>query len=560
MQILSDALIYPGRIAVCCVLGALLLAAACERREEAPAIDARDVAHAEALAGLNFEPDERRLMLEDLGEQARAYAALRGVELANGLDPAFEFRPAAIAGLPERAAGAPQWPPVRAALPGERADLAFYGLRELGYLLRTRQISSVELTRFFLQRLKRHDPRLRAVITYTEDLALAQARRADAEIAAGRYRGPLHGIPYGVKDLFAVRGYPTTWGAEPYRDQMIDDTATVVRRLEEAGAVLVAKLSLGALAWGDVWFGGQTRNPWNTEQGASGSSAGSAAAVSAGLLPFAIGTETWGSIISPAQRTGIVGLRPSYGRVSRAGAMALAWTMDKPGPLCRRAEDCALVLDAIRGADGRDATVIEAPFAYRARQDLRGLRIGYLQADFAKDYPGRALDRASLEQLRALGAELVPLELPGLPAEALSIILSAEAAAAFDRLTRSKRDDLLVRQGRDAWPNVFRAARFIPAVEYIQAMRVRRLLVGRVSGMARGVDAWVAPATRGDNLLVTNLTGHPCIVVPNGFVAADSPHGISFCGRLYDEATIVAIAQVYQDALGLDLRPPEFRR
>ena len=412
---------------------------------------------------------------------------------------------------------------------------------------------------------------------------LGRELEADAEIRAGRYRGPLHGIPYGAKDLLAVEGTRTTWGAEPYRTQTIDATATVVRKLTDAGAVLVAKLTLGALAWGDVWYGGMTRNPWRPEQGSSGSSAGPASAVSAGLVPFAIGTETWGSIVSPSARCGVTGLRPTFGRVSRAGAMALSWSMDKIGPICRSVEDCAVVFETIRGADGLDQSVYEAPFAYRPDVDLRGLRIGYLTELFGeKDVDdadsdgeagdedpraaaGRALDRATLATLRALGAELIPVGnhdtarvrwIGDVPVSSLSFVLTAEAAAAFDALTLSDRDELLVRQIRWAWPNVFRASRFIPAVEYIQANRARYLLVQQMSRVMQEIDVYVAPSFGGDNLLLTNLTGHPCVVVPNGFVEPDQPHSISFIGDLFDEATVLAVAKAYQDATDFHRQQP----
>jgi Asp-tRNA(Asn)/Glu-tRNA(Gln) amidotransferase A subunit family amidase len=397
------------------------------------------------------------------------------------------------------------------------------------------------------------------VITLTEDLALEQAARADAEIAAGKYRGPLHGIPYGAKDLLAVPGYRTTWGAAPYQEQRIDDTATVVRKLEEAGAVLVAKLTLGALAWGDVWYGGQTRNPWNLEQGSSGSSAGSAAAVSAGLVPFALGTETWGSIVSPCTRVGVTGLRPTFGRVSRAGAMALSWSMDKIGPICRSVEDCAMVFEAIRGSDGLDQAVVDAPFPYEPNVDLTALRIGYTEALFAEEYEGRELDLAALDVLRGLGIDLLPIDLPAYPVADLAFILSAEAAAAFDALTRSGDDDLMVRQVRHAWPNVFRASRLIPAVEYLQANRVRYLVIQAMAKLMSQVDVYVAPSFGGDNLLLTNLTGHPCVVVPNGLREPNAPHSISFIGDLFDEAAVLAVAKAYQDATNFHRQhPPGF--
>jgi len=372
---------------------------------------------------------------------------------------------------------------------------------------------------------------------------------------SGIDRGPLHGIPYGAKDLLATKGIRTTWGAVPFREQVFQEDATVVGKLADAGAVLVAKLSVGALAWGDVWFGGKTRNPWNLDQGSSGSSAGSASATAAGLVAFSIGTETWGSIVSPSNRCGVTGLRPTFGRVSRHGIMALAWSMDKIGPICRTVEDCALVFDAIRGPDGKDQSVVEASFPYDPGLSLEGLRIGYLKNDIDSS-ENREKNQAVVDALERLGARVVPLELPRYPVDALSIILTAEAGAAFDELTRSGRDDLLVRQIEDAWPNVFRRSRFIPAVEYIQANRVRTLLIREMASLLNSVDLYVAPSFEGENLLLTNLTGHPCVVLPNGFNEDGSPTSITIVGRLYDEARLLAVSKAYQDATGFHLQHP----
>jgi Asp-tRNA(Asn)/Glu-tRNA(Gln) amidotransferase A subunit family amidase len=407
----------------------------------------------------------------------------------------------------------------------------------------------------YLERLKKYGSKLECVITLTEELALQQAKRADAEIAAGKYRGLLHGIPYGAKDLLATKGYPTTWGAAPYKEQVINEDATVIKRLEEAGAVLVAKLTMGALAWGDVWYGGKTRNPWNLEQGSSGSSAGSASATSAGLVAFAIGTETWGSIVSPSTRCGVTGLRPTYGRVSRSGAMALSWSMDKIGPICRSVEDCAIVFNAIYGPDGKDQTLYDLPFNYETGVDISTLRIGYLKEAFEKDTTNTAFNERALETLSLMGIKLIPLELPQLPVYDISFILSAESAAAFDELTRSNRDDLLVRQIKNAWPNVFRQSRFIPAVEYINANRIRYLMIQEMAKIMERIDVYVTPSF-GENLLLTNLTGHPCVVVPNGFNEKGSPVSISFIGKLFGEAEALALAKKYQDATGFHLKHP----
>jgi Asp-tRNA(Asn)/Glu-tRNA(Gln) amidotransferase A subunit family amidase len=540
-------------------LALLLLIAANPEVEKSP-ITPDVVKSAEEIVGLDFTPAERDSMIDDLVENLKSYEKIRELSIANSIPPAlcFDPRPAGWRD-PVKRSRFELSRPGRTALPERRDDLAFYSVRDLGELLRRRKITSTELTKFYLARLKQYGPKLECVVTLTEDLALRQAKRADEEIAAGHYRGPLHGIPYGAKDLFAVKGYKTTWGAEPYKDQVIDEDAAVIRRLDDAGAVLVAKLTLGALAWGDVWFGGMTRSPWNLEEGSSGSSAGSAAATAAGLVPFAIGTETWGSIVSPSTRCGTTGLRPTYGRVSRAGAMALSWSMDKIGPICRTVEDCAIVFNAIYGPDGVDPSVLDLPFEYRPSADLRKLHIGYTKALFDKEDKTKEQDAATLAVLEKLGAKLIPIELPELPVGSLAFILTAEAAAAFDELTRSNRDDLLVRQVKDAWPNVFRSSRLIPAVEYIQANRARYMVIQEMGKIMSGIDVYVAPSFGGDNLLLTNLTGHPCVVLPNGFDPEGHPVSITFVGRLYDEGTLLAVAKAYQDATGFqDRHPPMF--
>lgn len=511
---------------------------------------------AEGVAGLAFTAAEREMLVQDLNNALRSLAALRTIPLPNEVPPAVSFRPLAGALPPDGAAPArPRPGPVRA--PGGEADLAFRSVAELSELIRTRQVTSEQLVTLSLARLRRLDPELHCVVTLTEERALRQAREADAEIAAGRWRGPLHGIPWGAKDLLAVPGYPTTWGSPIYREQHLDTTATVVERLDAAGAVLVAKLSLGELAMGDVWYGGTTRNPWNLEQGSSGSSAGSASAVAAGLVPFAIGSETLGSIVSPSTRCGVTGLRPTFGAVSRHGAMALSWSMDKLGPLCRSAEDCALVYDAIRGPDGRDPSVASAPFAWQPDQSLRDLRVGMLSAAFAAERAGKAFDDATLDVLRGVGVTPRPVEAPtDLPVNALRIILSAEAAAAFDEVTRDNLDDRMVRQVRGAWPNAFRAARFITAVDYIQANRARTLLMQQVDAALADLDVLVTPSFGGNILLITNLTGHPCVVVPNGFTESGAPVSISFIGRLHGEAAALRLAMAFQDATDFHRRHP----
>jgi Asp-tRNA(Asn)/Glu-tRNA(Gln) amidotransferase A subunit family amidase len=520
------------------------------------AITPAAVDSAATLIGLVFTAAERDSMLEGLSGQRSDYALIRSVSLPNSLAPALLFDPRPSGFLaPLVLGGIIQSPALE--LPTDSNGLAFATVGQLGELIRSRRISSAKLTAFYLRRLKQFGPRLECTVTLTEELAMEQARQADEELSRGIYRGPLHGIPYGLKDLFATRGIRTTWGSVPFQDQMIDEDAAVVRRLREAGAVLLAKLSVGELAWGDVWFGGKTRNPWNLDQGSSGSSAGSAATTAAGLVAFAIGTETWGSIVSPSTRCGTTGLRPTFGRVSRQGAMTLSWTMDKVGPICRCVEDCALVFAAISGADPGDPSTVDYPFSYAPRPSLEGIRIGYLTDDIDSS-DNREHDRATLEVLEALGARLVPIRLPSMPIEPLSVILSAEAAAAFDELTRSGQDDLMVRQVKNAWPNVFRIARFIPAVEYLQAMRIRRLLIEEMQALMSTVDVYVAPSLSGDNLLLTNLTGHPCVVIPNGFTEEGTPTSISFIGQLYDEGRLLAVAKACQDATDYHRRRPPF--
>jgi Asp-tRNA(Asn)/Glu-tRNA(Gln) amidotransferase A subunit family amidase len=514
------------------------------------------IAAAEVVLGLSFTAPEREMMVQDLNGAVRSLVNLRAVGLPNEVAPALIFH--LEAPPPSREPPVPAQPRARqVARPATDAGLAFSTVAELSALVRTRQVTSLELTQLSLNRLREHDKALKCVVTRTEERALAQARAADAEIAAGRWRGPLHGIPWGAKDLLAVPGYPTTWGSPIYKDQLLDQTATVVERLDAAGAVLVAKLSLGELAQGDVWHGGTTRNPWNLEQGSSGSSAGPASATAAGLVPFSIGSETLGSIVSPSTHCGVTGLRPTFGAVSRAGAMALSWSMDKLGPMCRSVEDCALVFDAIRGPDGKDLTVRPAPFTWAPDRPLSEIRVGMLEAAFAPERSAKPYDDATLAVLRQRGLVLTPVTGPSeLPVAALRIILSAEAAAAFDDLTRENLDDLMVRQQRGAWPNIFRAARFISAVDYIQANRVRTLLMRQMDEAMRNVDVMVAPTSGGNMLLITNLTGHPTVVLPNGFTEQGTPVSITFIGQPFGEAELLRVAMAYQDATDFHRRHP----
>ncbi len=517
------------------------------------------VTQAEKVIGLEFTESEKDSILDDLNANLDLYKEMRTVNIKNSIPPAIIFDPMPLGMIVDSVQRPLNYSPTgEVVMPKNIEDLAFYSVHDLGELIRTRQVTSRQLTELALERLKKYDPDLHCVITLTKELALMQADKADQEIEQGIYRGPLHGIPYGAKDLFTVQGYKTTWGAMPYKEQIINEDATVIQKLEDAGAVLVAKLSLGALAWGDVWYGDTTRNPWDLSQGSSGSSAGSAAAVSAGLVPFALGTETWGSIVSPSTRCGDTGLRPTFGRVSRTGAMALSWSMDKIGPICRTVEDCAIVFDAIRGPDGIDQTVVDLPFNYDYDIDITKLRVGYLKDDFERDTVFTKQNQATLDKLREMGVELIPIELPDMPIDPMQIILSAEAAAAFDELTRSNRDSLMVRQIKNAWPNVFRSSRFIPAVEYIQANRLRYILIQKMADLMENIDIYVAPSFEGNNLLLTNLSGHPCVVLPNGFDEDEHPTSITFIGQLYDEGRLLAFAKRYQDVTDFNLQHPAY--
>ncbi|MBS0012036.1 MAG: amidase [Bacteroidales bacterium] len=516
---------------------------------------------AENLIGLQFDTAEHRQMQGFLRRNFQRYEQMRQYSLDNTVAPALFFSPLVN---PDQKPGQDYDNPVELTAverPGSDEELAFMTVSQLSQLIRNGDLSSTELTRIYLDRLRKYGDSLYCIASITENLALEQAQRADREIAEGKYRGPLHGIPYGVKDLFAVEGYKTSWGARPYENQVLDHTATVVGKLEEAGAVLVAKLSMGALAMGDIWFGGTSRNPWNPEQGSSGSSAGSASATAAGLVAFSLGTETLGSIVSPSTRCGVTGLRPTFGRVSRAGAMALSWSMDKIGPICRSADDCALVFNVIRGPDNIDRTVIDMPFNYNYTTDIKKLKIAYLKNEFRGKYDNQANDLAVLTVFNKMGVDLIPIEMTfeGIPLNSLRIILYAEAAAAFDELTRSGLDSLLTAQEDWSWPNTFRSARFIPAVEYIQANRYRTLLMEQMEQLMKDYDVVISPSFRGNQLLVTNLTGHPCVVVPNGFNEENSPASICFIGKLFDEASILLAARKYQEATGFDeMHPPLF--
>jgi Asp-tRNA(Asn)/Glu-tRNA(Gln) amidotransferase A subunit family amidase len=570
-----------------------------------PKITPEMIDAAAVLAGIGpFTAEQKQMMLDGLIDNNGSIKAIRKLKISNSVAPAYVFHPLpASASQPSGNRNEFSFVPIGIVpdAPARIGDLAFATVAELSGLLRERKITSLALTQMYLDRLKRFDSKLHFLTNLTEERALAQAKAADAEIAAGKYRGPLHGIPWGAKDLLAVKGYPTTWGAGGFEHQVIDEDATVVERLDAAGAILVAKLTLGALAMGDVWYGGRTRNPWNPEQGSSGSSAGPASAVAAGCVGFAIGSETLGSISSPSTRCGTTGLRPTFGFVPRTGAMALCWTMDKLGPIARSAEDCALVLAAIAGPDGKDTSAAHAESNWSGG-DWRALRIGYLKSEFdpvpalklneppANETPEKKKERekhnaeqtaaharrvydqrydiAALDKLRGMGIHLVPVELPNLPYGAMTPLLTAEAAAAFDDLTRSGHDSLLTAQGEEDWPNQFRIARFYPAVEYIQANRGRTLAVQQVSALFNQVDIIVTPTT-GKQLVATNLTGHPALIVPNGLRGDDAPKppkiddgdnddiggpgtpvSLTFLAGHYRDADLAAFGRAYQQATG----------
>ncbi len=526
-------------------------------------LNKRQVKSAEKIIGINFNDSERDSLIDVLEIALEDFKIIRDVDISNSISPKIIFDPRPVNFSIDLNQVDIDWEiPENINLPENKDELAFYTVSELASLLKNKKITSSELTKFYIDRLKKYGDTLECVISITEELALKQAQKADDEIAKGIYRGPLHGIPYGVKDLLAVEGYKTTWGAAPYKNQNIDYTARVVKKLEEVGAVLIAKLTMGALAMGDVWYDGVTKNPWDLNQGSSGSSAGSASATSAGLVAFAIGTETWGSIVSPATRCGVTGLRPTFGRVSRDGAMALSWTMDKIGPICRSAYDCAMVFDVIRGKDKNDQSTVDYPFNYSQEIDLSNLKVAYLKDLFeGEDYRGQDNDSITLDVLKRLGVNFQEVKLPdNIQVIGLVIILEAEAGAAFDELTRSNKDDELVAQHKNAWPNIFRKSRFIPAVEYIQASRIRNLLIEEFHKLIKDYDVIICPSYGGDQLLMTNLTGHPCVVVPNGFDENNHPTSISFIGNLYDEATILSFVKMYQDNTEYDDVHPEFFR
>jgi Asp-tRNA(Asn)/Glu-tRNA(Gln) amidotransferase A subunit family amidase len=518
------------------------------------------VKQAQNLIGIDFSDAEADSMLTNLGRNRAAYLELRKLNMPNDVVPALNFNPVPVGFVyPDANNSFKGAKSAAVKLPANQDDLAFYTVTQLAELIRTKQISSVALTKFFIARLRKYNDKLFNVITFTEEHALKNAAAADAEIKAGHYRGILHGIPFGVKDLMAQKSYKTTFGAPVYKDQQLNVDATVVTKLEAAGAILVAKTSMGELAMGDVWFGGKTKNPWDITRGSSGSSAGSASAVGAGCLPFAIGSETLGSIVSPSTECGDTGLRPSFGRVSKYGAMALSWSMDKLGPITRSVEDAAIVFNVIQGTDKKDLSTIPATFAYDGNvKSLKGYKIGYTKGDFDRKYPGHATDSATLAKLKDLGAELISIDYPKLPVGAMTFILNAEAGAAFQNLVTSNQDDQLVQQGKSAWPNTFRSAQFIPATEYIQANRARTLLIQDWYEKLKGLDLYITPSFS-MNLSMTNLTGNPCVVLPNGFNAKGNPMSITFMGQLFGEGKLLQAAKAYQDVTDFHKKHPSMK-
>lgn len=538
-------------IACCCTLGVFA---------QSKADTVQLLQKTATLYDLRITEAEADSMAKGIKEYAEVYTKMHRTLPANDLPYPFAYQPAPTGFKIPANQQKINWNiPANVSLPVNRADLAFYSIPQLASLIKNKKISSVALTQFFLNRLKKWNDTLHCVISLTEDIALEQAKKADEELKRGLYRGPLHGIPYGLKDLFAVKGTKTTWGSTPYMNQSVDDNSFVFEQLSKAGAVLCAKLSLGALAFNDLWFGGRTNNPWNLKQGSSGSSAGSAAATAAGLLPFAIGTETWGSIISPSNRCGATGLRPTFGATSRSGAMVLSWSLDKAGPICRSAEDCAIVFAAMKGTDGEDPSAINYAFNYQPQGTVKKLRVAYAE-NYFKRLNKDALEWKALEEFKSLGINITPVTFPDstiYPFDIMNIVISAESAAAFDDLTRSDRDSLIERQDKNFWPNIFRTARYIPAVEYINANRYRSNLNKAFQAFMKDYDVVIVPTYAGNQLAITNLTGNPAICFPIGFTKTGNPYSITLVGNLYDDASILQLANAYQNKTEHHKKHPE---
>lgn len=528
-------------------------------------ITKKDISAAAKLFDLSFTEKEIDTMYAGVKENLIGYRQMHKYTIDNSVQMSMAQNPV----LPGMIFPAKQekikWSTEKISMPSNINELAFYSISQLAYLIKTKQISSVALTQFFIDRIKKYGDTLACVISITDSIALDQAKKADEEISAGKYKGLLHGIPYGLKDLFAVKSTKTTWGAAPYKNQRIEEDAYVYTKLKEAGAVLVAKFTLGALAMGDYWYGGRTKNPWNLNSGSSGSSAGSASATVAGLVPFAIGTETWGSIISPSSTCGATGLRPTFGRISRTGAMALSWSLDKIGPICRSAEDAAIVFSAIHGTDGLDASAVNKPFNYNPSLDIKKMRIGY-----AKNYFDRITDTARLElkvlqTFKDMGVELIPIVFPDSGVynfNIMDIVISAESAAAFDEFTRNNVDDEMTRQTPYDWPNSFRVSRLMTGVEYVNANRHRYTLMQKINEAMQQIDVLICPTRgSGNQSAITNLTGQPAVCVPIGFDKRSGlPQSITFLGNIYGEAAILLAAKRYQEnSIWNDMHPPKFK-
>jgi Asp-tRNA(Asn)/Glu-tRNA(Gln) amidotransferase A subunit family amidase len=514
------------------------------------------VQQASQLMDVKFTEKEIEMMLQDLKDNLFDYKKMHALLLNNNIAMSAAQRLQPDNAIQQKI----NWQyNKKIQLPSNKNELAFYSILQLGSLLRNKLISSKELTAFFIERIKKYGDTLECVVSITQDIAMQQAAQADDDFKKGIDRGPLQGIPYGLKDLFAVKGTKTTWGAAPYKEQVIEEDAYVYTRLKEAGAVLIAKFTLGALAMGDYWFGGRTKNPWNLERGSSGSSAGSASATVAGLVPFAIGTETHGSIISPSHTCGATGLRPTFGSISRSGAMTLSWSLDKVGPICRSAEDAATVFSYIHGTDQKDGSAVNAAFNYNPTMDVKKLKIAYAKNIFDK------LDTAAqewnvLKQLTAAGITLHPMNFPDTETyqfDMIGIVIGSEAAAAFDAFTRLDMDEQMTRQTRNDWPNYFRQARTIPAVEYINTMRHRSVLMEKTNQAMKEFDVVISPSFGGRQLAITNLTGHPALCIPIGLSKQGTPNSITFLANLFKEEALLSVGKFFQSITSFDEMHPE---
>jgi Asp-tRNA(Asn)/Glu-tRNA(Gln) amidotransferase A subunit family amidase len=526
-------------------------------------VSVSDIIHTEKMYDLHFTDAKRDSMVNQLNANLKLYQYLHGFNLPNSVPLPNWFDPV----LPNMTFNTRQQPitwniPEHAEMPADTNQLAFYTISQLSSLLRHHRITSVQLTRFFINRLKKYGDTLHCVISLTEDIAMDQAKRADAAFAKGIYKSPLQGIPYGLKDLFAVKGTRTTYGTPPFKDQLIDEDAFVYQQLEKAGAVLIAKLSMGELAMDDIWFGGQTKNPWNLQQGSNGSSAGSASATVAGLLPFAIGTETYGSIVAPSAVCGATGLRPTFGSVARTGGMNLAWTSDRIGPICRNAEDAAIVFAYIHGSDAYDRASRTMPFNYTGNVDLKSIKVAYAK-NYIDTLPGNSAEKAVIKTLKDAGMQVMAIDFPSNlhTNDLLTAIWAAESAAAFDPLTRSGKDSEMVQQWQSRYPNMLRSGRFIPAVEYLTICRIRYMVMQQAFPLLSKYDIIIVPSMADEPMALTCLTGNPCITLPAGKAAAGSaPPSITFIGgKLYSESIIAAFAKKFQQLTNYHQQhPPMF--